>query len=98
MAYNPATNTEFFKRLGSLSRTLQGVRDECQRLEDLWNAEAIGSLPQADFIAVEGVTTGEATNMITTCQEIRAFFENGGVTTGDRVPRLTPFLALSGRP
>ena len=91
MAYDASANQVFFARLAGLSRAMRDTMDEAKRLDDLWTAEAISSDPA--FVAVNGVTTAEATDMITVARAYDDFFRNVAVPTADRIANLTPFLS-----
>lgn len=90
MAWNPSANNTFYSRLRTLARAYQDLRNSSQEIEDLWFGEGVSG--HADFADVGGITTAEATAMITLSQDFRNFFENGAVSQGDRIPSITPFL------
>lgn len=94
MAYNASTNNVFFRRLHLFADHLQGLRDEAQRLNDLWVAEGISA--DADFTDVDGVTTAEATSLVVLLGDFDKFMTNKVVSTADRVASATPFLTNSG--
>ncbi len=84
-------NDHFFQRLQYLAERMQTLRTECDALELIWSAESVSSDPS--FVSVDGITTGEATGLITYCQAVRAFHENEAVATANREANLAPFLA-----
>lgn len=73
---------------------MQDTREECSRLVNIWFTESVSASP--DFVDhPSGVTTAEMTAIITHCQELVAFYENGAVATSNRQTRLDPFLATA---
>lgn len=90
MAWNTSNNGVFFERLKNWAKSYQGIRDEGQRLNDLWVAEGVSS--SGDFTEVDGITPAEATDLIVMLVAVKDFTENEVVSQGDRVPTLTPFL------
>jgi hypothetical protein len=90
MAYDASFNNTFFGRLTNWSVGNQDQRDEGARLQDIWNSLSVISDP--DFTDVDGVTTAEATSLITMLQDFDDFNENRAVSTGDRVAVTAPFL------
>jgi len=90
MAYDASFNQTFFSRLTNWSRGNQSQRDEGKRLQDVWNSLSVSG--DADFIDVGGITTTEATALITMLMDFDDFNENSAVSTGDRVAVTAPFL------
>lgn len=90
MAWNASNQASFEARLFGMARALQNVRDELDRLADLYVQESVASDPA--FIG-DQVTTAEMTAMISMLNELRDFFENGVVAQANRVDVLTPFLS-----
>lgn len=90
MAWNASNNNVFFERLRNWARQYQDIRDEGQRLEDLWTGEAVSSDPA--FVDTGIATATEATSLVTMIGNVEDFTTNQSVSQGDRVPTLTPFL------
>ena len=90
MAWNPSNNNVFFARLKNLAKVYQDFRDEGQRLGDIWTGEGVSGA--ADFVDVGGITTAEATALVTMITDVENFTTNVVPTQGDRIPTLTPFL------
>jgi hypothetical protein len=91
MAYDASYNSTFFARLINWAKVYQGVRDEGQRLQDSWNSLSVSGDPE--FVETGGITTTEATALVTMLDNTRKFTENEAVSTGDRVATLAPFLS-----
>lgn len=89
--WTESKNGKLFQRLQYLAERMQVLRTECLVLELIWSAESVSSDPS--FVSVDGITTGEATALITYCQAVRAFHENEAVATANREVNLAPFLA-----
>ncbi len=94
MAWNDSKNTTFFARMEALARSVQDAREEAARLVDLWNKESVSG--DGSFVDVGGITTTEATAMVTFCQDYELFLDNGAISQGDRVATLAKFLASRG--
>lgn len=90
MAWNASNNNVFFQRLKNWAKQYQDIRDEGQRLDDLWNGEGISGDPA--FVDNDGITTAEATALITMLGDVEGFTTNQVVSQGDRIPTLTPFI------
>ena len=90
MAWNASNNNTFYARLKEWAKMYQSIRDEGQRLQDIWSSEAVSGDPA--FVDVDGITTTEATDLVTMLEDTRKFTENETVLDGDRVAVLSPFL------
>lgn len=90
MAFDAGYNQVFFKRLTNWSKQTNDLRREGQDLVDTWNSLAVSGDP--DFTDVGGVTTAEATALVTMLGDFKDWVENVAPTQGDRVAVLAPFL------
>ena len=90
MAWNASNQANFEDRLHGVSRAMQDVRDEIQRLAEIFVEESVSG---SGFFVGDKVTTGEMTNFVTLGSDFMKFFENQAVSTANRVSVLTPFLA-----
>ena len=90
MAYDASFNNTFFGRWTNWAVGNQDQRDEGAKLQDIWNSLSVSG--DTDFTEVNGVTTAEATALITMLQDFDDFNENAAVSTGDRVAVTAPFL------
>jgi hypothetical protein len=90
MAWNASNQATFVARLKSVARSLQDLRDEGARLEDIWNSESVSG--SGDFVETDGISTTEQTDLITLLGAYADFFNNVAVPTADRKVNITPFI------
>jgi len=91
MAFDAGYNQVFFKRLKNWAVQANDLRREGQDLEDVWNSLSVSGDP--DFTDVGGVTTAEATALVTMLGAYKDWVENQVPAQGDRVAVLAPFLS-----
>ena len=93
--WTASKNGHFFQRATYIAERMQVLRNECASMLEWWAAESVSSDPA--FLAVDGITTAEVTDLMTYCQSLYSFHENEAVATSNRKATLAPFLA-NGQP
>ncbi len=91
MAFDAGYNQVFFKRLENWAKQMNDSRREGDDLNDIWTSLNVSG--DADFTDVGGITTAEATALVTMLGDYKDWVENVAPTQGDRVAVLTPFLS-----
>lgn len=90
MAWSAQKNQIFFERCQNWAASVVNLLEERNRLIALYNNEANGD---AAFVDTEIATTAELVALAGTMTAIDSAINNRAVTTSDRMPTLTPFLA-----
>lgn len=90
MAWSEQKNQIFAQRCQNWAAAVVNLLEERDRLIDLYINEAAGD---AAFVDTEIATTAEIVALAGVMNALDAMVNNAAVTTADRVPLLTPFLA-----
>lgn len=91
MAFNASKMEVFSRRCRNLCSSLQGIREESERLLAIYHNEtAYGE--DAAFADTSLATKQEHIDVILLCGDLASFFGNAAVATVDREQWLTPFL------
>lgn len=90
MAWSAQKNEIFFKRCQNWAAAVVNLLEERDRLIDLYTNEANGD---AAFVDTDIATTAEVVALAGVMNAMNAMVNNATVSTADRMPLLTPFLA-----
>ena len=90
MAWSEAKNRIFFERAQNWASAVVNLLEERDRLIDLYTNEASGD---PAFVDTDIATTSELVALAGVMNAVDAAINNSPVTTADRIPLLTPFLA-----
>ena len=90
MAWDENKNDIFFRRAQNWAASVVNLLEERDRLIDLYTNEANGD---AAFVDTQVATVAELVALAGVMNAMHAMVNNAAVTTEDRMPLLTPFLA-----